>query len=124
MKKYAETHEWVEVNEGKGCVGISIHAQKELGEIVYVELPKVGQVVKAGEEIAVLESTKAAADIYSPVSGNITAVNEKLKEDPSLMNKSPEGEGYLFEIVLTHPEECEVLTSEDEYHQWTLHNAH
>ena len=71
MKKYAETHEWVDVNERKGRVGISIHAQKELGEIVYVELPKVGQEIKAGEEVAVLESTKAAADIYSPVSGKM-----------------------------------------------------
>jgi len=124
MKKFAETHEWIDVDEGKGRVGISAHAQKELGEIVYVELPKVGQEIKAGEEVAVLESTKAAADIYSPVSGKIIAVNEKVKEDPSLMNKSPEGEGYLFEIALTHPEECEVLTSKDEYHQWIVQSTH
>ena len=121
--KYAETHEWIDANKGKGRVGISIHAQKELGEIVYVELPKVGQEVKAGEEVAVLESTKAAADIYSPVSGKITAINEKVKEDPSLMNTSPEGEGYLFEITLTHPEELEALTSKDEYHQWILQST-
>ena len=124
MKKFAETHEWIDVDEGKGRVGISVHAQKELGEIVYVELPKVGQEIKAGEEVAVLESTKAAADIYSPVSGKIIAVNEKVKEDPSLMNKSPEEEGYLFEIALTHPEECEVLTSKDEYHQWIVQSTH
>ncbi len=108
--KYAETHEWIDVKEEKGRVGISSHAQKELGDIVYVELPKVGQEVKAGEEIAVLESTKAAADIYSPVSGKVTHVNEKVREDPSLMNTDPEGEGYLFELALTHPEELETLT--------------
>ena len=113
--KYAETHEWIDVKEEKGRVGISSRAQKELGEIVYVELPKVGQEVKAGEEIAVLESTKAAADIYSPVSGKVTHVNEKVKEDPSLMNTDPEGEGYLFELALTHPEELETLTPRDLY---------
>ncbi|QVL57441.1 MAG: glycine cleavage system protein GcvH [Simkaniaceae bacterium] len=121
--KYAETHEWIEANEGKGRVGISIHAQKELGEIVYVELPKVGQEVKAGEEVAVLESTKAAADIYSPVSGKITAINERVKKDPSLMNTFPEGEGYLFEVTLTQPEELEALTSKDEYHQWIVQST-
>ncbi|MDN3509237.1 MAG: glycine cleavage system protein GcvH [Candidatus Neptunochlamydia sp.] len=124
MKKFAETHEWIDINEGKGRVGISTHAQKELGEIVYVELPKVGQEIKVGEEVAVLESTKAAADIYSPVSGKIIGVNEKVKKDPSLMNKFPEGEGYLFEITLTHPEESELLTSKDEYHQWIVQSTH
>lgn len=124
VMKYAETHEWIDVKEGKGRVGISIYAQKELGEIVYLELPKVGQEVKAGGEVAVLESTKAAADIYSPVSGKITAVNEKVKKDPSLMNSAPEGEGYLFEITLTHPEELEALTSKNEYHRWATKTAH
>ncbi|MDJ0652170.1 MAG: glycine cleavage system protein GcvH [Simkaniaceae bacterium] len=124
MKKFAETHEWIDINEAKGQVGISIHAQKELGEIVYVELPKVGQEVNVGEEVAILESTKAAADIYSPVSGKIIAVNAKVKEDPSLMNKFPEGEGYLFEIALTRPEECEVLKSKDEYYQWIVQKTH
>ncbi len=107
--KYTESHEWIDARDGEGRVGISSHAQKELGEIVYVELPKVGQEVKIGEEIAVLESTKAAADVYSPASGKITHVNEKLKDDPSLMNVDPEGEGYLYEMTLTHPEELEAL---------------
>lgn len=122
--KYAETHEWIDAKEGEGRVGISVHAQKELGEIVYVELPKVEQEIKAGEEVAILESTKAAADIYSPVSGKITAVNEKVRKEPSLINKAPEREGYLFEITLTHPEELEVLTSKGEYHQWILQSTH
>ena len=109
--KYTDTHEWY--LDGK--VGISKYAQQELGEIVYIELPKVGQVVKAGEEIAVLESTKAAADIYSPISGTITAVNMKLKEDVDLLNQSPEEEGYLFEIIPSHPEEREALLKADVY---------
>lgn len=122
MKKYAETHEWVDVNKGKGRVGISTHAQKELGEIVYIELPSVGQEIKAGEEVVVLESTKAAADIYSPISGIVTAVNKAAKENPALVNQSPEGEGYLFEVTLTHPKECEMLASEDEYHKLVTSN--
>jgi glycine cleavage system H protein len=112
MIKYAETHEWI---DDKGRVGISKKAREELGEIVYIELPKVGQTVRAGEEIAVLESTKAAVDLYSPVSGKITAINEKVKENPSLLNQSPEGEGYLFEMILSLPHELDSLTSEDAY---------
>ena len=109
--KYTDTHEWY--LDGK--VGISKYAQQELGEIVYIELPKVGQKVEAGEEIAVLESTKAAADIYSPVSGTVTAVNSKLKEDVNLLNQFPEKEGYLFEITASHPEEIEELLTAEGY---------
>lgn len=122
--KYAETHEWIDVKEGIGRVGISTYAQKELGEIVYIELPKVGQEVKAGEEVAVLESTKAAADIYSPISGRITTINEKVIEDPALMNQAPEGAGYLFEIALTRPDELETLIPQDEYRQLVSKTAH
>ncbi|MCP5505292.1 MAG: glycine cleavage system protein GcvH [Chlamydiales bacterium] len=110
--RYAETHEWIDDN---GRVGISKKAQEELGEIVYIELPEVGQKVKAGEEIAVLESTKAAVDIYSPVSGTITAVNEVLREDPSPLNQAPEEAGYLFEMTLSKPEELEALTPKETY---------
>lgn len=110
--KFAKTHEWI---DEKGRVGISKKAQEELGEIVYVELPEVGQVVKTGEEIAVLESTKAAVDIYSPVSGKITSVNEKVKEDPSLLNNAPEGEGFLYEMSLSAPEELDSLILKGDY---------
>ena len=79
MKKYTETHEWIEINGKIGTIGISHHAQKELGDIVFVELPKLNYQVKAGEEVAVLESTKAAADVYSPVSGKILEINEKIE---------------------------------------------
>jgi len=113
--KYSDSHEWIMVKGDKGRVGISIHAQKELGEIVYVELPKVGQVIQAGEEVAVLESTKAAVDIYSPVSGTVTQVNTSLKESVFLINTSPEEEGYLYEITLSNLEELKTLISQDKY---------
>lgn len=113
--KYADSHEWIRVEGEQGVVGISSHAQKELGEIVYVQLPEVGQEVKAGEEIAVLESTKAAADIYSPVSGKVVSVNKSLNENVTLINQSPEEEGYLFDIALSHPEELEKLFTKDAY---------
>ena len=113
--KYTDSHEWIRVYGKEGLVGISRHAQKELGEIVYIELPEVGKEVKAGEEIAVLESTKAAADIYSPVSGTILRVNEKLKKDPALINTSPEEEGWIFEVALIAPEELSALMSQEDY---------
>ena len=112
---YSDSHEWVRLEGEKGIVGISKYVQKELGEIVYVQLPEVGQEVRAGEEVVVLESTKAAADIYSPVSGKVVGVNEALKEDITLINNSPEKEGYLFEITLTHPEEVKKLIPQASY---------
>lgn len=114
--KYTKTHEWIKIDEkGNGIVGISDHAQGELGEIVYVELPKVGKAVKAGEEAAVLESTKAAADVYSPVSGTILEVNQKLSEQSELVNKSPENEGWLFKIQLSQREELNDLLEKESY---------
>lgn len=103
MKNYTETHEWVEIEEGIGTVGITDYAQKELGGIVYVELPEVGKSVKEGEEAAVLESTKAAADVYSPVSGTIHMVNSSLNENPGLINNSPEHDGWIFKVKLSSP---------------------
>ena len=113
--KYTETHEWIEVKGDEGTVGISSHAQTELGEIVYVELPKTDQTVRAGEEVCVLESTKAAADVYSPVSGTIIAINEALKEDSGLINQAPQKEGWLYKIKLSQPQELESLLTEENY---------
>ena len=101
--KYTQTHEWIRLNQGEegiATVGISDHAQKELGEIVFVQLPKVGQKLEAGAESAVLESTKAASDIYSPVAGEVIEVNQQLLEDPSLLNTSAEDKGWLYKIVV------------------------
>jgi len=108
MRKFADTHEWVEVETGK--VGISAHAQKELGEIVYLQLPSVGKRVRRGEEIAVLESTKAAADIYAPVSGEVVAVNSEAADHPST-----ESGQWLFEIKMSHPSELDELLDHDAY---------
>jgi glycine cleavage system H protein len=98
--KYAETHEWVRVDKTIGTIGITDHAQAELTDIVYVELPKVGAKVTAKEQAAVVESVKAASDIYSPVSGEVTEVNSKLESEPALVNTAPYSEGWLFKVQL------------------------
>lgn len=115
--KFTESHEWIEINSAAniGTIGVTKYAQKELGEIVYVELPEVGKNVKAGNEAAVLESTKAAADVYAPVSGTIVEVNSRLKDQPELVNKSPEGEGWIFKIKLTNPKELDTLLNSETY---------
>lgn len=117
--RYTQSHEWISVSGNTGTVGISTYAQKELGEIVYVQLPKIGQVVKAGEEIAVLESTKAAADVYAPASGTITAINTDALKDPSLINRSPESSGWLFCLELSSPHSIDHLMTKDQYTQLT-----
>lgn len=114
--KFTESHEWIEVQEELGIVGVTNYAQKELGDIVYVELPTVGKPVKQGEEAAVLESTKAAADVYAPVSGHIVEVNEKLKNTSELVNQSPEKEGWLFKIKLSDLKEIDSLMTAEQYH--------
>jgi glycine cleavage system H protein len=113
--KFTQSHEWIAVENGIGTVGITDHAQKELGEVVYVELPAVGKKVKAGEEVAVLESTKAAADIYSPVSGEIVEINQKLSAFIQRINASAESEGWLFKIKLSNPQESDTLLKREEY---------
>jgi glycine cleavage system H protein len=115
MIRFTESHEWLQVKENVGTVGITDYAQKELGEIVYIELPKVGQKVKAGQETAVLESTKAAADVYAPVSGKIIAVNEDLRTDPSAINKAAETSGWIYRIEVTHPKELDHLMTREQY---------
>ena len=100
MKEFTSTHEWIEVEGVSATVGITDHAQKELGEIVFVELPKIGQTVHKGEEVCVLESTKAAADVYSPASGRVTAINDKVVQDPSLINRAAESAGWLYKLEI------------------------
>jgi glycine cleavage system H protein len=98
--KYAETHEWVRIDKTIGTVGITDHAQAELTDIVFVELPKVGAKVTAKQQAAVVESVKAASDIYSPVSGEITEVNSELENNPAVVNTAPYAEGWLFKVRL------------------------
>lgn len=113
--KFTETHEWIKEQNGIGTIGVSQFAQKELGDVVYVELPEIGKSIKAGEAAAVLESTKAAADVYSPVSGTITEVNKQLLDASELVNKSPEDEGWIFKVKLADPKELELLMDDQAY---------
>lgn len=114
--RFTESHEWIQLKGNIGTVGITNYAQKELGEIVYVELPQVGQKVKAGQEICVLESTKAAADVYAPISGKIIAVNEALRSTPSTINKTAESSGWLFQMEIDNLKEFDHLMTKEQYH--------
>lgn len=113
--KYAETHEWIRVEGDTGIVGITDHAQNELTDIVYVDPPKVGTAVTAGQPAAVVESVKAASDIYSPVDGEVVEVNEALSSEPSLVNTAPYGNGWLFKVRLGNPAQLDSLKSPDDY---------
>ncbi|MBS0656313.1 MAG: glycine cleavage system protein GcvH [Verrucomicrobia bacterium] len=109
MKKYSARSEWAELQDGIATIGISQQAAAEIGEVVFVELPRIGSRVKAGQEVVVLESTKAAVDIYSPLSGEIVAVNEALSTKVDYINKSPEGEGWLFRLKLDDAAEFDTF---------------
>ena len=113
--KYAKSHEWVRVSGDIATLGITDHAQAELTDIVFVELPAVGRQVKAGEACAVVESVKTASDIYSPVSGEITAVNAAVVENPALVNTAPDSDGWFFKINLSNPAELNALLSPEDY---------
>ena len=113
--KYAKSHEWVRVSGEAGTVGITDHAQHELTDIVFVELPAVGRTVKAGEACAVVESVKTASDIYSPVSGEIIEVNPAVVDNPALVNTEPHAGGWLFKLKLSAPAELGALLSPADY---------
>ena len=116
--KYTESHEWVDANdEGKARIGISDHAQAALGDLVYVELPAVGDELSQGDACAVVESVKAASDIYTPVSGTVIAINEDLDADPAIINSDPYNDGWLFELELIDTEELEGLKDAESYEE-------
>ncbi len=115
MIRLSDEHVWVRVEGDTGMVGITVHAQDTLGDIVFVELPAVGKVLAAGEIAGVVESVKAAADVYAPVSGTVTEVNEALRGDPSLANSEPLGSGWFYKLKLTHPQELDALMDETAY---------
>lgn len=112
---YAESHEWVSVEDGVATVGISDHAQSALGDLVYVELPEVGTELNVGDELGVVESVKAASDLYAPVSGEVVAVNEALEDAPENVNNSPYGDGWLCRIKMSNPAEVDNLLDADGY---------
>lgn len=116
MSRYfTEDHEWVDVDGDIGTVGISEYAQGQLGDIVFVDVPEDGKQLNKGDEAAVVESVKAASDVYSPVSGNVLEGNAALVDDPSLVNSDAEGEGWFFKITLSDPSELESLMDETAY---------
>jgi len=113
--KYAKSHEWVRVNGDTATVGISDHAQHELTDVVFVELPALNRQVKAGEACAVVESVKTASDIYSPVSGQVTEVNKAVVDSPALVNTEPYGGGWFYKIKLGNPVELNSLLTPAQY---------
>jgi len=113
--KFSKDHEWVRVEGDTGTVGITDYAQGSLGDIVFVEVPDVGATFSKGDDVAVVESVKAASELYAPVSGEITETNEALAADPSLVNTSPSDEGWFFKIKLSDPSEFDDLMDEAAY---------
>jgi glycine cleavage system H protein len=112
---YTKEHEWVLVEGDTGTIGISFHAQKELGDIVYVDLPKMGAMAERGKTIGSVESVKAVSDIFAPVSGEVTAVNDLLTTSPEKLNEDPHGAAWLFKVKLSAPEETKELMSAADY---------
>ncbi|MFN4003371.1 MAG: glycine cleavage system protein GcvH [Hylemonella sp.] len=115
MIKYTEDHEWIRVEGDTATVGITVHAQDALGDVVFVDLPAVGRQLAQKEVAGVVESVKAAADVYMPVSGEVIAVNEDLRADPSLANSDPLGAGWFFKIRLSDPSQLDALLDEAAY---------
>jgi glycine cleavage system H protein len=112
---FTEEHEWILVEGDIATVGITDHAQEQLGDVVFVEVPEEGKAFDKGDEAAVVESVKAASDVYSPVSGEVTEGNEALADDPSLVNSDPEGDGWFFKLTLSDTSELEELMSASDY---------
>ena len=112
---YTKEHEWIRVDESIGTIGITDHAQKELGDIVFVELPKVGDHVAANESFGTVESVKAVSEMYSPVTGEVTAVNAKAQANPEMLNADPHGDAWLIRVRLSDRSEIENLMTAEDY---------
>ena len=118
--KYTEDHEWIQLEDLEAAVvGITLHAQEALGDVVFVDLPEVGRSFAKGEVAGVVESVKAAADVFMPVAGEITEVNEELRADPALANKDPMGNGWFFKILIKDMAEFDVLMDEPAYRRFS-----
>ena len=122
-RRYTQSHEWIRVEGNLGYVGISDYAQKEVTDVVYVEMAKVGKALKAGEEATTLESVKAAFSIYAPVSGTISKANTALEGDPGLINKSPFADGWIYALTLVNPDELNALMTEEQYAEFLKSGA-
>ena len=114
-RKFTEDHEWISLEGDIGTIGITAYAQEQLGDVVYVELPQVGKALAKGDEAAVVESVKAAAEVYAPVDGEVTEVNVALNDDPSLVNADAEGKGWFMKLRLADPGALDALMSQSDY---------
>ena len=115
---FTREHEWIRVEGDTATIGISEHAQEALGDIVFAEVPETGRKLNKGQEAAVVESVKAASDVYSPVSGEVTEGNQAIADDPALINRDPEGEGWFFKLRLDNASDVEGLMDEASYREW------
>jgi glycine cleavage system H protein len=115
---FTKEHEWIRVEGDTATVGISNHAQEQLGDIVFAEVPDSGRHVSKGQEAAVVESVKAASDVYAPVSGDVLEGNQAVADDPALINSDPEGQGWFFKLKLDNPSELDGLMDEGAYREW------
>ena len=115
---FTREHEWVRVEGDTATVGISNHAQEALGDIVFAEVPEAGRRLAKGQDAAVVESVKAASDVYAPVSGEVVEGNQAVADDPALINSDPEGDGWFFKIKLDNPGELDGLMDEGAYREW------
>jgi len=115
---FTREHEWIRVEDDTATIGISNHAQEQLGDIVFAEVPEAGRRVSKGQEAAVVESVKAASDVYAPVSGEVVEGNQAVADDPSLINTDPEGQGWFFKLKLDNPGELDGLMDEAAYREW------
>ena len=120
--KYSKKHEWVLVEGDIGTVGITKYATEQLGDIVFAEIPDLGKNITSGSEAAVVESVKAASDVYTPVSGEVTEGNAAIVTDPSLINKDPEGQGWFFKVKLSNPSELSSLMNKADYDKYVTEN--
>ena len=117
-KKYTKEHEWIEINVDIATVGITNHAQESLGDIVFVELPEIGLKVSSGNEISVIESVKAASDIYSPVDGEVVEINNNLNDDASIINQNAEKDGWIFKLKILDKSQFNTLMTLEEYNNF------
>ena len=115
---FTKEHEWIRVEGDNATIGISNHAQEQLGDIVFAEVPEAGRRLSKGQEAAVVESVKAASDVYSPVSGEVVEGNQAVADDPALVNTDPEGQGWFFKLKLDNPAEVDGLMDEAAYREW------
>ncbi|GJL88137.1 MAG: glycine cleavage system H protein [Minwuia thermotolerans] len=114
-RKYTKDHEWIDVSGGEATIGISDYAQDQLGDVVYVDLPDVGQQVEKGAEAAVIESVKAASEVYAPATGEVTARNDALDDNPALVNESAEGDGWFYRMKLSNMSDLDGLMDAEAY---------